>query len=116
MSHSKIKNFETLSSIAFLFTLQIIFLLVPIMSLAQERVDDLRGRWDFSLNWDDHDPQPFTVFIGDLKYSEEAGAFLATGCMESPSRSLSPLALKAKKTMMDFTMLLYMPQSFLVGS
>lgn len=63
--------------------------------VAQNGVDDLRGRWDLHVVVPGKEFQ-FTVFIGDIAYSEDVGAFLANGCMESPSQILSPLALKAQ--------------------
>jgi hypothetical protein len=64
--------------------------------LAQNGVDDLRGRWDVYVEGLGQGLENFTFFIGEINYNNSVAAFLANGCMESPSQILSPLALKAE--------------------
>jgi hypothetical protein len=85
-----------LSSIPFFLIFCFVFLSIPQAVMAKKGVDDLRGRWDISIEGFEENLQNFTMFIGNLIYTEETGDFLANGCMESPSQELSPLAFKAK--------------------
>jgi hypothetical protein len=80
----------------FLTSLTLVVLFIPGTVLAQNGVDDLRGRWDFYVDGLGQDFDNFIVYIDDIKYSQDVGAFLANGCMKSPSQMLSPLALKAE--------------------
>jgi len=75
-----------------------IFAILP-ASAAGNGVDDLRGRWDITayVYGSENSPLALTVYVNDLAPDpDEANAYLAGGCMRSPSSGASaPLSLRA---------------------
>lgn len=80
--------------LVFLTLLTWIALLLPNTVLANNGVDDLRGRWDIVVTGGGLEGRNFIVYINDVQTG--ANKLLAAGCMETnDSEALAPLSMQA---------------------
>ena len=82
--------------VLYLLMIMAVLLALPSMVEAEEKkgVDDLRGRWEFTLNPDEGE-DTLRIFFNELVPSENVeDEYRATGCMLSPdSQALMPLSM-----------------------